>query len=195
MLERIKFNLICTLVVCVSWILLFKLNLGLFSKLQLSDLIAWVFLPSGLRLLATLLLRYYAIPGLFVGAMIMGFNNPGLDTVDLICISTISAVTPYLAYHFVRSNLSIQASFKGMTSPQLILISAIFALFSASMHNIYFYFFLDDFYNVLWLGTFEMFIGDFIGSILILFIFSLSIKLIRKIVSTSNIKNNSNASL
>lgn len=176
MIGKLKFHLTCTVIVALAWVVLFRLNNLIFSAIQLKNMINWIFLPSGLRLLATLLLQRHAITGLFIGALITG-NDLNNSTTDQICISIISASTPYIAYLFVKQNFDLNDSLDGITTKQLIVISAIFAAFNSISHNLYF---LVNIYYEFWVDTLGMFTGDFFGSALILCMFLFTIKLARR---------------
>ena len=70
-----------TLIVGVTalfYVALFLLNGFLFSVLDFSAGVAWVFLPSGLRLVAVLLFDKWGALGIILGSLILAFHDPRL---------------------------------------------------------------------------------------------------------------------
>lgn len=180
-IERFKYYLTSITIVAFVWVLLFELNDFLFSELDESKFINWIFLPAGLRLTAILLFNFKGVVGLLIGALITS-SHMEMNFEHIIMISLISAFNPYFAFKASNYLLKIQISLKGLTSRQLLLMSFIYAVFNSLSHNIYFYFFgiTQEFL----ISTLQMFTGDLLGSLLILYTFSLSIKLVRKIASS-----------
>ena len=93
-------------------------------------------------------------------------------------ISLISAVNPYVAYLTANSLLNVKSSLQAISAKQLLLMSLIYALFNAGAHNIYFY--LSEITNELVMNSIKMFIGDFIGAVVMLHLFSSWIYLLKK---------------
>ena len=166
--------------VSIAWVLLFHLNDFVFSTLEISSLINWVFIPAGLRLVAILLFKRDAIAGLFIGALITGMDSQ-LHFVSLITISLLSAVNPYIAFKVSNSLLKVKASLLELTPNQLLLMSMVSAFFNTIFHNLYFYF--SGLTQEFWVNSVKMFTGDFIGCLIVLYAFSLSIKFFKKRVT------------
>jgi len=118
-----------------------------------------------------------AIAGLFVGALITNIDSP-LHFVTLISISLISALNPYIAYKVSNVLLKVQSSLVDLTPNQLLLMSVMSAFFNTFSHNLYFYF--TGLTQEFWMNSLKMFTGDLLGCLLVLYTFSLSIKLFKK---------------
>lgn len=173
-------SIYCVVGIAVAWVVLFQLNMSLFSNLLHTHYISWIFLPAGLRLAAVLLFDEIAVLGLFIGALISGvILNSGLTT--LIVLSFISAINPYISVNITRYLLKVDASLSSLSAHQLLTLSFTSALFSGICHNIYFY--ITRMSNQPFNDTFAMFIGDFVGCLILLYLFGLAIKLIRKLVA------------
>lgn len=177
-LKRINYYLTSITIVGLAWVLLFKLNHILFFQLDESKLINWIFLPAGLRLIAILLFNFKGVVGLLIGALITSIPME-MSFKHTIMICLISAFNPYFAFKVSNSLLKIKISLTGLTSRQLFLMSFIYAVFNSLSHNFYYYFFgiTQEFL----INTVKMFTGDLLGSLLMLYLLSLSIKLVRKI--------------
>ncbi|NBV76543.1 MAG: hypothetical protein EBR59_11455 [Methylococcaceae bacterium] len=167
---------ICIFGVAIAWVLLFKLNMVAFSYFETSKFINWVFIPAGVRLISVLLFGLYGVIGLFFGALATSYHV-GIDTDTAIAVSLISVINPYLAINLTKYCLKIDELMQGLKAKQLLTISFFAALFNGLTHNLYFHAHmgagsLADFMN--------MFIGDFIGSLIILYTFSFLIKWLRR---------------
>lgn len=167
---------ICIFGVALTWVLFFKLNMMFFSHFESSKFINWVFIPAGIRLIAVLLFGFYGVIGLFIGAMMTShYVGIGFDTA--IMVSLISGINPYLSITATKYCLKVDALMRGMDAKQLLTLSFFAALFNGLSHNLYFHLFMGK-------GSIadciNMFIGDLIGSLIVLFSFSLLIKWLRK---------------
>lgn len=161
-------------IVALAWVVLYKLNNVVLSSLSVTNFISWIFIPAGLRLLAILLLnRVAAIAGLFIGALITGFSLH-LELIDWIVISAISAASPYLAIEVAHYFLPISGKVCEISMGQIFTMSLSLAVYNAVLHNVYF--FLFHFTHRFWISTFEMFTGDFIGALFLVYIFSIALK-------------------
>lgn len=174
-------SIICVVGIAVAWVLLFQVNMSLFSHLKQTHYITWIFLPAGLRMVTILLFGEIAILGLFAGALLSGFIlQIGLSTA--IVLSLISAINPYISVSISKRFLKIDDLLSNLSAPQLITLSLTSALFSGICHNIYFYYMHMSKQPLV--DTVGMFTGDFIGCLLLLYIFSITIKFIRRSVAS-----------
>jgi hypothetical protein len=172
-------SIVCVVGVALAWVLLFQLNMSLFSNLKQTHFITWIFIPAGLRLVTILLFGEIAIIGLFIGALLSGLIlQIGLSTA--IVLSLISAINPYISVNLTKAFLNIDDLLSNLSAVKLITLSFASALFSGICHNIYFYYMKMSTQPLI--DTVGMFTGDFIGCLLLLYIFAFTIKLIRKSV-------------
>jgi hypothetical protein len=131
-------------------------------------------------MVAILLFGEIAIIGLFVGALISGAILK-IGIVSTIVLSLISAINPYISVNLTKQLLKVDALLSNLSASQLLILSFTSALFSGLCHNIYFYFMHMS--SQPFKDTFAMFTGDFVGCLILLYLFGLSIKLIRKSVA------------
>jgi hypothetical protein len=160
--------------VAVIWVVLFKLNAVFFESIGFSHHISWIFLPAAIRMISVMLLDWIGAAGLFAGALIT--NAPLLDQnlSEAIALSALSALGPVLAFNFCTRWLRISANLAGLGLRQLTLFGLVGALCNVIPHNIYFY--LLDRSRSPMDGVIPMFVGDLIGTVIVLYVCALVLK-------------------
>jgi hypothetical protein len=95
-----------------------------------------------------------------------------------LALAFLSAAGPLLAFWFCTRLLSLPSTLTGLKAKQLLVFSAIGAVFNAVPHNIYFYFSghmtspID--------GLVPMFLGDLLGTVVVLCTVSFFLRLMFK---------------
>ena len=164
MIERIAIVAVTSLVYCA----LFYINGLLFSPLAQSVGVAWIFLPSGLRLAFVLVLGRWGALGIFFGTLLTSlFYYDTFNPVVFFCTAAISGFSPLLARQFARQYLDLTEDLSSLNARKLVQTSALFAVLSASMHQVFYvaYGMSDNFV----LNTLIMTAGDFTGSLIVLY--------------------------
>jgi hypothetical protein len=163
------------LLVTSLWILLYEINIALFHTLYFNKMVSWIFLPQGLRIVAVIVFAELGVIGLFLGSLATIFIH-GTILEDHITIALISAINPYIAVQVSRFLLNLNSLFTNLNAKRLILIALISALFNSASHQGYMH--IRD---LLGIGHdfMVMFIGDFFGSLILLYCMSASIKWIK----------------
>ena len=95
--SEIRQQLFEVAVVVLLWTLLFELNDWMFSSVERTPFINWVFLPAALRVVAVLLLGWRGVAGLFLGALLTNRPEWGVNLMDTLALSTLSAAAPWVA--------------------------------------------------------------------------------------------------
>jgi hypothetical protein len=166
----------CALAASVAalWVGLFKLNEFFFETIGVTPYISWIFLPAAIRMISVMLLDWVGAIGLFVGALIT--NAPLFDQnlSEAIVLAGLSALGPVLAVAFCTRWLSMPENFSGLGLRQLTLFGLVGALCNVIPHNIYFY--LSDRMRSPLEGIFPMFIGDMLGTVIVLFVCAFVLK-------------------
>ena len=163
------------LLVALLWVVLFELNMAMFRKLLFSTYATWIFLPSGLRLISVIIFGWLGVLGLFIGTFITYYLN-GFTLGNPLIIATISAVNPYMAVAACRYLLKIDDLFTQLSAGKLLFFSLMSALFNSFFHQFYLHLRNNEgFAN----DSFVMFYGDFFGSLIILYLMSLTIKYLK----------------
>ena len=188
MLNNTKNVFLCIAGVAITWVLFFKLNAFIFASFEKSPFINLVFIPAGVRLVSVLLFDELAVIGLFLGALI---TSPSFLTNcnQAVLISLVSALNPYLAVHVTRRLLKIDHLLNELHAKELLLIGLFSALFNCLSHHFYFNWAKI---KAPWDDCINIFIGDVFGIGIMLTLFVVTLKLIRKLTtlqSKATIKN------
>ena len=178
--ENITSRLVTILTVAIAWVLFFNVNTYALTYFNHSQHISYVFLPSGIRLIAVLLCGVDGVLGLFVGALFSNFNLH-FDTTTILMFSLISSLNPYVSVALTKYFLKLDTLLVGIKPKNLFSLSFFAALCNCITHNIYFWLHhleKDDFIK----SSIKMFIGDFLGALIVLYIIGFGIKGVRMFV-------------
>lgn len=172
-------------VVALLWVLLFGLNQWAFSVTEVSSLISWIFLPAALRMLAVMVCDWVGAVGLFVGAMLTNQTDLTGGLGDGLVLAFLSATGPMLAFWFCTRLLSLSRDLSGLTATQLLVFASTGALLNAVPHNIYFY--LSGRMTSPVEGLVPMFVGDLVGTLIMLYVASLALRFLSRRTSSLQI--------
>lgn len=175
-LNQLKNATLCIGAVAITWLLFYKLNSFIFSYLETNQFVSLAFMPAGVRLVSVLLLEENAVIGLFVGALL---TSPiaSVNLTQTLIISLISALNPYLAVQITKHLLKIDNLLNNLHAKELILMGIFSAGLNCISHHLYFYFVRM---HTSWAECASMFIGDLLGISIMLFLFSMGLKFIRR---------------
>lgn len=158
------------LICAVAYVFLFQLNFMLFAELEFSEGVNWIFLPSGLRLLLVLVLDEVGAIGIILGSLAINYlyvdsAHPNYHVFNTIT-AFISGFAPYLARKIAVDGFNIDVNLQGMTPRIFFKITLLFALISPALHQLWFYWccVTENFVA----STFAMFVGDWLGTVLII---------------------------
>jgi hypothetical protein len=169
----------------LSYTSLFYVNNWLTSELVFSLGVNWIYLPAGLRLFLTLI---FGLPGA-IGIVLASFFISYLgefphDLTLCLGIGLVSGFAPYLARVFVINNTELQADLGNLSLQKLISCIFVYALLSASLHQLWYG--AEGLENS---GTFNhflvMFIGDVLGSILLIAVIKYGLDVLKKARETA----------
>lgn len=128
----------------------------------------WIYLPTGIRLLSTLLLGADGAIGLFIAALLVdfGYYFPH-DPVRSIVGAIISAAGPYAVYRLALERYDLKASLTNLTPRRLLVLALAVATVNAVLHHIWFALSGDtqNFFERFCL----MYCGDLFGSLIMLY--------------------------
>lgn len=163
------------LVCAIAYFYAYHLNLYWFDWFEFSYGTNWVYLPSGLRLLLVLVLPETGTLAIAAASLFINYSSGSPDAhVFNIVTAMISATAPYVSRLIAIHFLKLSPELLGLTSVAFFKISVMFAFFSATLHQIWFYWqgVTDN-----WLqSTLAMGVGDWLGTVLVLAFASLMIK-------------------
>ena len=152
----------------ISYFVLFRINDYLFSSYVFSESVAWIFLPSGLRLVFVLVF-------IDIGAISIGLSSIAIaylyfsntDLITNIGLGFISGFAPWWARKICIRLFKLDPNLQNLTSSALLKVALVFAVVSPVMHQLWF----------TWRGETESFvqstvvmaIGDLLGTLLVLY--------------------------
>ena len=148
---------------------LHQFTVSVFDWAELNSNVHWVYLPSGVRLAATLLLWWPACLGIALATLLtdwsasasMAWGHAGVTAL-------ISGFSPLLARYWGARWLDIPNDLSGLNSHSLVLLAGLFALISATLHQAWFWAAGWGTHGVTpWL---VMVMGDFTGALAVLLI-------------------------
>jgi hypothetical protein len=144
------------------------LNQEIFTHSEFVRGVNWVYLPSGVRLLGTLLAGADGAVGLLVGSWLVDFfyffpNDPVRSFVGGI----IATVAPYAVYRLALERYGMRASLADLTPKRLLILAFAYSIANPLLHHIWF-FLEGDTQNIVQ-RFFVMFIGDLAGALIVLY--------------------------
>ncbi len=136
---------------------------------QLNSNVHWVYLPSGVRLAATLLVGWPACVGITLASLITAWPTTATAPWShLLVTSLVSGFSPLLARYWAARWLNISHDLSGLSSRALILMAALFGLTSATLHQAWFWATgWGDHSVTAWL---VMVVGDIVGALVVLLV-------------------------
>lgn len=162
--------------VAMLWLVLYELNTLLFSGVQLTSFIGWIFLPAAIRMLAVMVGGWAGALGLFLGALFTSLGRLEYEPLNIILLAGLSALGPLFAVYLCTRWLKLPNDLAGLQRSQLMVFAVAGAVFNVFPHNLYFY--LIGLTHDAWSGILPMFVGDLAGTLIVLYLASLSIRLI-----------------
>ncbi|MBA2964331.1 MULTISPECIES: hypothetical protein [Ramlibacter] len=154
-------------VTILAFLAALAINHWLFASLEFVPGINWVYLPAGVRLLATLLYAEAGAIGLLIVSWLVSFYIffPN-DHTRAFMGGIIAAVAPYLVYLGARHCYGVGRSLAQLSAEQLFALSLAYSVASPLLHHLWFASQGED--SVL-PGFSVMFVGDLTGTLLVLF--------------------------
>jgi hypothetical protein len=146
---------------------LLAVNEWLFRSLQFAPGIHFVYLPAGMRLLCTLLFAEAGAVGLLIVSWAVTYLLvfPGQGDRAFVA-GLISAAAPYAVYSLARWRYGLAASLANLTPRRLLALVLAYSLASPLLHHLYFAWSgQQDLVN----GFFAMFIGDLLGTLIVIY--------------------------
>ena len=175
---NLQMQALIVLVCATVYFYAFKLNLVLFQHLEFADNVNWVFIPSGLRLLFVLILFESGALGIGLASVLINYMYSAADDhLFNIVTGLMSGASPMLARYFAVDLFRLDATLTGLNARVLFKISVLFALISAVLHQMWFFWNgkATNFVS----GTLAMAVGDWCGTVLVLGLASYALRLYR----------------
>jgi hypothetical protein len=149
----------------VVFIVSLWLNQEIFTHTEFVRGVNWVYLPSGVRLLSTLLLGGDGAIGLLVASWLVDFFYffPH-DPVRAFAGGIIATVAPYAVYRLALERYGLRASLANLTAKRLLILAVAYSVANPLLHHIWF-FLQGDTQNIV-NRFFAMFVGDLTGALI-----------------------------
>lgn len=144
------------------------LNELIFTHTEFLRGVNWIYLPTGIRLLSTLLLGADGAIGLLISGLIVDFAYyfPH-DPVRAIVGAIISAVGPYAVYRLALERYDLKTSLTNLTPKRLLVLAFAVATANSVLHHIWFAL-TGDTQNFIE-RFFMMYTGDLTGALIMLY--------------------------
>jgi len=157
----------------------FTFNRVIFNEYTFSFGVNWIFIPSGLQLVLVLTAVEEAALGIAIASWLIGFQHYYLDSdLNTIITGIITGASPLLARKISFDFLHIEDDLKNLTFKNIWLMSIIFALLSATLHQLWFFYnhVSDQFIN----NLLVMIIGNLTGTVMVLVFFKAAASLLKR---------------
>lgn len=153
----------------LAYYILYVLNQHLFAVLSFSTATSWVFLPSGVRLIAILLFVHWGALGIVLGGVALAFSHAdtGGDPVTVVMSLCLSGLAPLLARQICIGTNELRADLTELSPLGLLRTTLIFSAISAALHQTW-YAWRGLSPDVL-MGFLVMFTGDVLGALLVIY--------------------------
>jgi hypothetical protein len=172
--------IVFTVGIASVWVALFQLNNWLFSEINLTSFISWIFLPAAIRMLAVMIGGCAGALGLFFGAILTNLSLLEVEPLNAMVLAALSALGPVVAVHLCTRWLQLPVDLGGLQRSQLLVFAVAGAVFNVFPHNLFFY--SIGLSHDAWSGVLPMFVGDLVGTLIVLYLASFSIRMVAKTV-------------
>ncbi|MFL9960206.1 hypothetical protein PQR02_03500 [Paraburkholderia sediminicola] len=152
------------IVFCLSlWI-----NQVVFTHTSFVQGINWIYLPSGVRLLSTLLLGFDGFVGLLLAGLLTDFLYwfPH-DPVRAIAGAILGSLAPYAVYRLALEFYDLRATLTNLTPKRLLVLAGAYSVANPLFHHLWFA--LTGTTEKWFESFFSMFVGDLTGALIMLY--------------------------
>jgi hypothetical protein len=143
------------------------INELILSHFEFTRGINWIYLPAGVRLLATLLFAEAGAFGLLlISWLVCFFYFFPDDLARSLAGGVLASLAPYLVYRIAKQKFGLCASLANLSPRRLLFLIVAYALASPLLHHVWFA--LQGERDIL-RGFFAMFVGDLTGTLLVVY--------------------------
>jgi uncharacterized membrane protein len=164
--EKVARHLAFVVLTAIVFLGLNWLNELAFLPLEQSAGINWVFLPAGIRLLATLLFGLAGFEGLLLAGLYLNFFHFEFQSEFRAWSGAFAGATaPYIAYLFAKHWFDLRAGLQGLTLRRLLFTGALCGVLSPAFHHALMWVLTG---TVDWAALGTMIVGDLVGILIVL---------------------------
>lgn len=168
-MSRLRLNLLMVAATMVMFVITLLINELFFTRLEFAAGVNWIYLPAGVRLLCTLLFAEAGAVGLLIISWIVCFfyffpNDP----VRSFAGGILASAAPYIVYLGAQRFFQLRATLTNLSPVRLLHCAVAFSLASPSLHHLWFA--LYEHKDHLAESFLAMLIGDFSGTLIVLYL-------------------------
>ena len=169
MLTLIKLQLL----IITIWVLLFIFNGAINNLLYHNSYIAIIFIPAGFKITIACLLGKRVFWGLFVGSLITAllFLEEAMIK-NALMFALLSAGSPILSIWLVNYLMPLGKKLQNLNVQKILIISVVYSIINSFMHNTYLLMSEGLTFEKYQADSLLMLTGDFLGSLIFLFLLS-----------------------
>lgn len=166
--NKVVHHLACVGITTLAFLTLNWVNELAFSHLEQSNGINWVFIPAGIRLLATLLFGLAGFEGLLLTGIYLNFHHFDFQNDFRAWSGAVAgALGPYLAYLFAKHWFNLKPRLEGLTPKRLLFTGMLCGLMSPLFHHAFIWVQTG---LVDWRALAAMVTGDIVGILAVLYL-------------------------
>ena len=154
----------------------FVIQVNLLAPYDYLPGISLLFLPHGIRVLAVLIGRAYAVPGLFVGSLLVSIELFSDSSLKALMASVLSAVMPYLALRIVEALRGGRILTESLNLTSVGLFILVSAALNALAHTVLFVSFDAALFSSVTDPLISMAQGDIGGGLLLIVLLWIALK-------------------
>jgi len=179
MLNSIKLQLL----IIAIWVLLFIFNGAINNLLYHNSYIAIIFIPAGFKITIACLLDKRVFWGLFFGSLITAllFLEETMIKHALI-FSLLSAASPIITIWLVNYLMPLGKKLQNLNFQKILIVSVVYSIINSFLHNTYLLIGEGLTFEKYQADSLLMLTGDFLGSLIFLFLLSYYRKSILNII-------------
>jgi len=157
----------------------FRLNELIFSALEHSQGVNWIFLPAGFRVLLVLGMGLPGCLGIFLGTLYLDQTHLLHGHAMLIFLTGIvSGFTPWVVLKTMSHKGLLSADLKNLTYQQLLNFTLFYAAANAVLHQLL-WALINVHSHQMMVELWPMFVGDLLGALLMLYAFKGLVNLVQ----------------
>lgn len=162
--------------VAACWAFVFQLNVLLFSSLEQSRWVHWIFLPAAVRVIALLLFGTRGAIGLALGAFVT-LAPQDLTFPNALILPVSSALAPWIAIHIWKQVFRIRDDLFGLTPFHIAFLSVACALANSALLNLFLTLAGQSHGGIL--RIMAVIIGDAFGTAIVMLLLSVTLSSVR----------------
>lgn len=173
---QLRFQALMVITTMVIFVAMLALNEWLWMRLEFVRGINWIYLPAGVRLLSTLLFAEAGAIGLLLVSWLVSYYYFFPDDLSRsIAGGILASLAPYSIYRWAQRRYGLQASLANLTPQRLLVLIVAYSVASPLLHCIWF---ALQGGSHLFQGLLVMFIGDFTGTLLVIYAVKAALSLV-----------------